>query len=117
LSEFSILNGVQVPRCYFRQGLALHFSELHGFSDASKHAYAAVLYLRNVYTDGTISVILIVSKTRVTPVKKQSILCLELLGALILTQFADAVLGQLPVQLTTTYWVDSTAALFWIKNH
>jgi len=95
----------------------LHFSALHGFSDASEHAYAAVLYLRNVYTDGTISVSLIASKTQVTPVKKQLIPCLKLLGALILARLADAVLGKLPVQLAATYWVDSTAALVWIKNH
>ena len=117
LSEFRILNGARVPRCYFQKGRVLRLSELHGFSDASEHAYAAVLYLRNVYMDGTISISLVASKTRVTPVKKQSIPRLELLGALILTRLVNAVLGKLPMQLTPTYWVDSTAALFWIKNH
>ena len=116
LSEFEVLNGLRVSRCYFEKGLTPHHHELHGFSDASEHAYAAAIYLRTVYVDGTISTSLIASKTRVSPVKKQSIPRLELLGALILTRLADSILKQLPLQLTVTYWVDSTTAMFWIKN-
>ena len=84
--------------------------------DASECAYAAVMYLRTVYVDGTVSISLIASKTRVSPVKKQSIPRLELLGALILARLADTILKQLPLQLTTTYWVDSATTLFWIRN-
>ena len=116
LSEFEILDGLRVSRCYFKEGLTPHHHELHGFSDASECAYAAVMYLRTVYVDGTVSISLIASKTRVSPVKKQSIPRLELLGALILARLADTILKQLPLQLTTTYWVDSATTLFWIRN-
>ena len=61
--------------------------------DASECAYAAVMYLRTVYVDGTVSISLIASKTRVSPVKKQSIPRLELLGALILARLADTYLS------------------------
>ena len=74
------------------------------------------MYLRTTYTDGSISVTLISSKTRVSPVKKQSIPRLELLGAQILTRLTDTVLNQLPLQLRATYRVDSTTILYWIKN-
>jgi len=88
LSEFEVLNGLGVSRCYFKEGLRPHHHELHGFSDVPKHAYAAAVYLRTTYIYGTVSITLIASKTRVSPVKKQSIPQLELLGASILMQLA-----------------------------
>ena len=51
-----------------------------------------------------------------SPVKKQTIPRLELLGALILSRLADTVIKQFPTKLPVTYWVDSTATLCWIKN-
>ena len=44
---------------------------LHGFSDASEQAIAAVSYLRTVYKAGVVDVRLTVSKTKVAPLKKQ----------------------------------------------
>ena len=55
--------------------------ELHGFSDASHKAYAAVVYLRSEHANGDIEVNLVASKSRVAPMKRQSIPLLELLGA------------------------------------
>jgi len=46
--------------------------ELHGFSDASTKAYAAVVYSRVTNDDGSISVSLVAAKTRVVPLKQQS---------------------------------------------
>jgi len=117
VEELKILNEVKIPRCYFKKESSQSFSEVHGFSDASENAYAAALYLRTVYEDGTVSVCLVASKTRVSPVKKQTIPRLELLGALILTRLADTVMQQFPLKLPITYWVDSTTTLCWIKNH
>ena len=47
LSEFEVLDGLRVPRCYFKEGLTPHHHALHGFSDASEHAYAAVNLSQN----------------------------------------------------------------------
>ena len=47
--------------------------QLHRFSDASEQAIAAVAYLRTVYEAGDLDVRLIASKTKVAPLKKQSI--------------------------------------------
>ena len=58
--------------------------QLHGFSDASEKAFVAVVYLRVEYKCMPRDIQLVASKTRVAPVKKQSIPRLELLGATIL---------------------------------
>ena len=110
-TEFDILNQVRVPRCFFSKGDVPSIKELHGFSDASEQAYAAVLYLHTVSRDGAANTRLIVSKTQVTPVKKQSIPRLELLGALILTRLVNTVLMQCPQGLKVICWVDSTSTL------
>ena len=115
-TEFDILNHVRMPRCYFSKGFSPVIKEIHGFSDASERAYAAVLYVRTVSHDGTVITRLIASKTRVSPVKKQSIPRLELLGALILTRLVNTVLMNCPQRMKVTCWVDSTSTLFWINN-
>ena len=73
-----------MPRCYFKSCLQPVSFELHGFSDASSQAYGAVVYLRTVYKDGSTSSIIVASKTRMVPVRAQTIPRLELLAALIL---------------------------------
>jgi len=84
--ELAVLDKVRVPRCYFLYGTDVVHVQLHGFSDASEHAFAAVVYLRSRYSDGRVVTRLVASKTRVAPVKRQSIPRLELLGALILAK-------------------------------
>ena len=54
-------------------------TELHGFSDASKIAYAAVIYMRSLYESGNVEVKLVASKSKVAPLKGQTIPRLELL--------------------------------------
>ena len=69
LREFESLNKVTVPRCLFMIDKNLVDVQLHGFSDASELAYAAVLYLRSIYDDGSVEVRVIAAKMRVTPLK------------------------------------------------
>ena len=92
--------------------------QLHRFSDASEQAIAAVA-LRTVYEAGDLDVRLIASKTKVAPLKKQSIPRLELMGAYILSKQVDAVCHAfklLPFEIDVYYWVDSFTTLCWIKN-
>ena len=56
---------------------------IHIFSDASENAYKAVVYARHVYKGGNITARLIMSKSRLTPLKAVSIPRLEALGALV----------------------------------
>jgi len=112
---------VKVPRCYFNRTKKVLSHELHGFSDALKKAYAtALVYLRTVYSDGSAATVqLIAAKTRVAPIKKQSIPRLELLGATILARLLSSVRSSLQSTLiiaASYYWVDSFTTLYWIKN-
>jgi len=115
-NELKALDKIRIPRCYFLPSSVPTDMQLHGFSDASEHAFAAAIYLRSVYKDGTIISRIVASKTRVSPVKKQSIPRLELLGSLILARLADTILTSWSRNIETVYWVDSMSVLFWIKN-
>ena len=90
--------------------------QIHGFSDASERAYAAVAYLRTVYENGYIDVKLIASKAKVAPTKTQTIPRLELLGATILARMMNKLSASLSLKATLFYLVDSTAVLCWIRN-
>ena len=55
--------------------------------------YAAVVYLKTLYSNGKVSIHLVASKSRVAPMKEQTIPRLELLGPTILAHFVDSVLS------------------------
>ena len=65
-----------------------------GFCDASKHAFAAVVYLVLKSPVGQ-TVRFLVSKTRVAPLKPQTIPRLELLSALLLARLVTSVVSSL----------------------
>jgi len=118
--EFEILSKVRIPRCYVNGSAQQATYELHGFSDASERAYAAVIYLRIVYVQGCIEVSFVASKTRVAPMKKQSIPRLELMGATLLARLLSTVKSVLQPTLgniNSYCWVDSYTALCWIRNN
>ena len=65
------------------------------------------------------STTLVASKTRVAPLKQQSLPRLELLGALISSRLASAVeraVSSCIIINSVYYWTDSITALFWIKG-
>ena len=71
--------------------------QIHGFGDSSEVAYAAVVYLRIETSEGAYTQ-LVMSKTRVAPLAKQTIPRLELLAALILSRLINRVrVALLPV--------------------
>ena len=118
ISDLQSLNNVCVPRCYFGIKDKVLSVQLHCFCDASEKAYAAATYLRSKYESGLVDVNLIAAKTRVAPLKKQSIPRLELLGANILARLASSIHKTLELSqdVEIFYWVDSKTVLYWIKN-
>ncbi|XP_022778398.1 uncharacterized protein LOC111319952, partial [Stylophora pistillata] len=113
LEELKCLSNVRIPRCYF-QSRSVEI-ELRGFSDASHCAYAAVIFMRSLYQDERVDVRLVASKSRVEPLKKQSIPRLELLGAALLARLVHE-FNSNEKQFKTINWTDSMTALCWIKN-
>ena len=91
---------------------------LYGFCDASTIAYAAVVYLAEEDEHET-RLSFVVAKTRVAPLKSQTIPRLELLSALLLTRLISTVsesLGdRLPLLLPKCF-TDSQVALCWITG-
>ena len=63
------LSQVQLPRCYLRTDAVPLTVTLQGFSDASKAAQGAVVYLRSTYAEHPPLMSLICAKTKVTPLK------------------------------------------------
>lgn len=91
--------------------------QIHGFSDASTNAYAAVAYIR-VETLAEVRVVLISSKTKVAPLKVVSIPRLELCAAVVLSRLVHRIRSTLEFENFSTYlWTDSTVALSWIRSH
>lgn len=91
---------------------------LQGFCDASKDAYAAVVYLRITSSSG-VSVRFVASKTRIAPIKGHTIPRLELLGALLLVRLMSNVIRALEpvVHLSEpSCFTDSKVVLFWIQG-
>ena len=104
---------ISIPRCYW-SSISGKVSSLMlcGYCDASQKAHAAVVYLRST-TDSEVSVRLVASKTRVSPLKKQTISRLELLSALLLARLITSVTQTLQPELPLS---DSMISLCWIKG-
>ena len=116
ISELEYLKTVRVPRCYYLSNQNRLITQIHGFSDASERAIGAVVYTRTVYENSRVDVKLMVSKTRVAPVKKQTIPRLELIGATLLAKLVRSVLSALEWNVEIFYRVDSMTTLHWIRN-
>ncbi|GFW85018.1 integrase catalytic domain-containing protein [Trichonephila clavipes] len=112
---FNAINYLTVPRWVILT--ADNAVELHGFADASSLAYAAAIYCRQKH-NGKIKVQLLVSKTKVAPVKQVSIPRLELCGAHLLSKLFKSVLRTLKHYTFDVFaWTDSKIVLSWLSGH
>ncbi|XP_054267417.1 uncharacterized protein LOC128989543 [Macrosteles quadrilineatus] len=117
LIDTQYLSQISIPR-------ALQFSlsctvELHGFADASESGYAAVVYFRCQMSNGDTIIHPIISKTRVSPLKRVTLPRLELCAAHLLAQlvahchslFSDK------IAIKNIYlWSDSSIVLTWLRT-
>ena len=108
-SQLESLSKIHIPRYYFHKESKIESIQLHGFSDASQCAYAAVAYLRMVDSEGRVHVSLVASKTKFAPLKRLTIPRLELCGAYVLTKLLVHVRSTLNIPIESLYtWTDST---------
>ncbi|XP_058827197.1 uncharacterized protein LOC131687160 [Topomyia yanbarensis] len=109
---------IQMPRCYFpKYNLGSYDTlELHVFVDASLMAYCAVAYFR-IIDNGTPRCALVAAKTKVTPLKPQSIprseLCAGVIGVRLLKSIQEN--HSIPIQ-KRYMWTDSTTVLAWLRS-
>ncbi|XP_029169301.1 uncharacterized protein LOC114939215 [Nylanderia fulva] len=90
--------------------------QLHGFCDASKRAYGACVYVR-AYNSGECRVRLLVSKSRVAPMRAISLPRLELSAALLLAKLIEKVRESVGLHAAgVVLWSDSTITLQWIQS-
>lgn len=92
--------------------------QLHGFCDASMEAYGASIYIRAInHNNGKVDVTLLVSKSRVAPLKTLSIPRLELQAAELLSRLAKRTLATCEFHAAECFmWSDSMVVLHWLKK-
>ena len=114
--QLKLLAEIQLPRCYFTSEPTLSI-DLHGFSDASEAAYAAVVYVRATYQTQPPTCRLVMAKTKVAPVKTLSMPRLELCGAALLAKLLTTIRKVLNVSIDHVHaWSDSTIVLAWLDG-
>lgn len=95
-----------IPWCYYPKEATIVSTQLHGFLDTSEKACAAVIYLR---MEDIMGWSMLLSKTRVSPIKRVTMPRLELNGALTLAQL---LFHCKDVPSSSVYaWTDSTIVL------
>ena len=121
IKAMKIFPSIEVPHYPFLTGEKILRMELHRFYDASEFAFATSIYLRVEYKSGKISTRLISSRSKVAPIKQQSIPRLELLGAGLMVKLVETIYGVMQEEfkgqvIEKCYWVGSMAVLCWVKN-
>lgn len=93
---------------------------LHGFSDASMKAMAAVVYVR-VDNGDEVLVNMLTAKTKVAPISKITVPRLELNAAVLLSKLLAVVskalgkVNEIPIE-SVHAWTDSTVVLAWLNG-
>ena len=120
--ELKEVNSIQIPRCILGLVDEGDNISLHVFCDASKLAYAVVIFIR-IERNSEVEVKFVQAKNRVAPVKnevadaRRSIPRLELLAASIGARLGSSVVDALDFKkYNIYYWTDSSTVLAWIKR-
>ena len=90
--------------------------EVHTFCDASEEGYCVAVYTRVVNYDNVVTT-LVTAKSRVSPLKSESISRMELIACLLGTRIWSAIRGTYPsLPEHTFFWTDSMVCLYWISE-
>ncbi|XP_054707113.1 uncharacterized protein LOC129216917 [Uloborus diversus] len=113
--QLPVLTNIKIPRCILIPQAS--DVQVHGFCDSSEKAYCAAIYIRSQDVTLAVTSRLLTSKTRVSPVKPQSLPRLELCSALLLANLLQATLPTLTVPISETFaWSDSKITLAWLTS-
>lgn len=91
--------------------------QLHGFADASERAYGACIYIRSTDNTNRHQTCLLCSKSRIAPLKTQTLPQLEFCAAVLLIKLVRSVTKALTLTFRKIIlWSDSTIVLHWINT-
>ena len=91
--------------------------EIHGFADASQRAYGCCIYYR-VFVDGVYKTHLLIAKSKVAPIKVQTLPRLELNAAILLSRTWIKIKPKMQNYTSSVYfWSDSSIVLQWLRLH
>ena len=93
--------------------------QLHGFCDASEVAYSGVVYVRAIDDQGEVHLSLVMSKTKVAPIKQLSIPRLDIMWRFHLSQVTSSCsqdLGKCHFPRLFA-WTDSCITLGWLQGN
>ena len=121
VKSLSAIEFIRAPRvyCYYNTNDPVVTIGLHGICDGSMKAYGCCVYLRFVHRSKFVKVVLVTSKSRIAPLRKQSIPKLELLSCLLLVPLINTLKKELKIFydiLNFYLWTDSSVAYSWIVN-
>ncbi|XP_062698947.1 uncharacterized protein LOC134284246 [Aedes albopictus] len=111
------LSEVRVARCYFPgyNPISYRSLEVHVFVDAGEMACCATAYFR-IIDSGVARCALVAAKTKVTPLKPQSVPRNELNAAVIGTRLLKSIEENHTIPIQQKYmWSDSTTVLAWLR--
>lgn len=111
--ELKMIENINVPRWLH---MPSNFKFI-GFADASESAFAAVIYCRSIDVDGRVFVNLVMSKTRVAPLKQISLPRLELCAAHLLANLFKTICEMFNITYQSCYaYTDSAIVLAWLSS-
>ena len=117
LQKIEAVTKEKFSRCLRPDPEELLETELHCFMDASEEAFAAVIYTRNLYKDGSVKCNIVMAKTRVSPRKTLSVAKLELQAAVLGVRLMSYVQEGIRFEVQRRYfWTDSTCVRQWVRQ-
>ncbi|XP_071950072.1 uncharacterized protein [Antedon mediterranea] len=119
LKELQSLDKLNIRRCYKPSDFGnVTYRELHHFGDASSTSYGAASYLYQKDECGNVCGTLVTAKSRLAPVKTQTIPRLELQAAVLASRLDRIIREELhEIKIDRTVcWTDSTCVLRYLNN-
>lgn len=115
-SQLTLIDSFEIPRCI--KCVSSKIFEIHAFGDASEKAYGCVVYIRTLDSNDKYVVRLLCSKSKIAPLKTQTIPRLELCASLLTAELVSKVLKIFENLVTNIfYWTDSEITLCRIKSN